>query len=265
MIGEERALINALNGGPGKPTFAPPRPFQKGIGGAPTLVQNAETAAQLALIARHGAEWFRGLGTAAEPGSALVTLTGAVAHPGVYEIPLGAALDDLVAAAGGLAAPVRAYLIGGYFGTWIDAADAPGLRLTNADLARLGGGLGARAIIALPASACGVTETARVARCLSGQSAGQCGPCVHGLDAIAGAMELLARGDGRQLPDLAALAADGARPWRLPAPGRERQADRQRTRGLRRRGAPPHRRPQVQRRRHRVLPIPASAAAGRPR
>jgi NADH:ubiquinone oxidoreductase subunit F (NADH-binding) len=202
VIGEERALINALNGGPGKPTFAPPRPFQKGLGGAPTLVQNAETVAHLALIARHGAEWFRGLGTADEPGSALVTLTGAVAHPGVYEIPLGASMDDLLTAAGGLAAPVRAYLIGGYFGTWIDAAHAPGLRLSNADLARLGGGLGARAIIALPQRACGITETARVARYLSGQSAGQCGPCVHGLDAIAGAMELLARGDGRQLEDL---------------------------------------------------------------
>jgi len=202
VIGEERALINALNGGPGKPTHAPPRPFQKGVGGAPTLVQNAETAAQLALVARHGAEWFRGLGTAAEPGSALVTLTGAVTHPGVYEIPLGATLDDLIAAAGGLAAPIRAYLIGGYFGTWIDAAHAAGLRLTNADLAPLGGGLGARAIIALPATACGVTETARVARYLAEQSAGQCGPCVHGLAAIAGGMELLARGDGRQLTDI---------------------------------------------------------------
>ena len=265
VIGEERALINALNGGPGKPTFAPPRPFQKGIGGAPTLVQNAETAAQLALIARHGAEWFRGLGTAAEPGSALVTLTGAVANPGVYEIPLGAALEDLLAAAGGLAAPVRAYLIGGYFGTWIDAAHAPGLRLTNADLARLGGGLGARAIIALPASACGLTETARVARWLSGQSAGQCGPCVHGLDAIAGAMELLARGDGRQLPDLAR--------WLQMVPGRgacrhpdgsakliasalEVFGDEVRRHTIDRKctgdGTP-------------VLPIPASTTAGRPR
>ncbi len=202
VIGEERALINALNGGPGKPTYAPPRPFQKGVGGAPTLVQNAETAAQLALIARHGADWFRSLGTDAEPGSALVTLTGAVAHPGVYEIPLGALLDDLVAAAGGLSAPARAYLIGGYFGTWIDAARTSGLRLSNADLAPLGGGLGARAIVALPESACGLTETARVARYLSEQSAGQCGPCVHGLAAIAGGMELLARGDGRQLPDI---------------------------------------------------------------
>jgi NADH:ubiquinone oxidoreductase subunit F (NADH-binding) len=202
VIGEERALVNAVNGGPGKPTMAPPRPFEKGVNGAPTLVQNAETAAQLALIARHGARWFRALGTADEPGSALVTLQGAVGRPGVYEIPLGAALEDLLAAAGGLRGPVRAYLIGGYFGTWIDASDAVGLRLSNADLRPLGGGLGARAIVALPTSACGIAETARVARWLAGESAGQCGPCVHGLDAIAGGMERLARGDGRQLEDI---------------------------------------------------------------
>jgi NADH:ubiquinone oxidoreductase subunit F (NADH-binding) len=202
VVGEERALINALNGGPGKPTNSPPRPFQKGVSGRPTHVQNAETSAQLALIARHGAEWFRALGTDAEPGSALVTLTGAVTHPGVYEIPLGATIDDLLAAAGGITEPVRAYLIGGYFGSWIDASDAVGLRLTNADLAPLGGGLGARAIVALPATACGLSETARVARYLSDESAGQCGPCIHGLDAIAGGMERLARGDGRQLADI---------------------------------------------------------------
>ena len=202
VIGEERALINAINGGPGKPTHAPPRPFEKGVDGAPTLLQNAETAAQLALIARHGAEWFRALGTPEEPGSALVTLTGAVAHPGVYEIPLGAALEDLLAAAGGLTGPIRAYLVGGYFGTWIDAADAIGMRLSNADLKARGGGLGARAIVALPVSACGLTETARVARYLSEESAGQCGPCIYGLDAIAGGLERLARGDGRELPNI---------------------------------------------------------------
>ena len=202
VIGEERALVNAINGGPGKPTAAPPRPFEKGVNGAPTLVQNAETAAQLALIARYGARWFRALGTDDEPGSALVTLQGAVARPGVYEIPLGATLEDLLGAAGGSREPVRAYLIGGYFGTWLDAADVAGIRLTNADLRPLGAGLGARAIVALPTTACGLTETARVARWLAGESAGQCGPCVHGLDAIAGGMERLARGDGRQLEDI---------------------------------------------------------------
>jgi NADH:ubiquinone oxidoreductase subunit F (NADH-binding) len=199
VVGEERALINALNGGPGKPTHAPPRPFEKGFGGAPTLVQNAETAAQLALIARYGAGWFRSLGTDEEPGSALVTLTGAVTRPGVYEIPIGASLQDLLVAADGLSAPVQAYLIGGYIGTWIGARDAEDLVLSNAALRPFGAALGARAIVALPESACGVAETARVARYMADQSAGQCGPCVLGLDAIAGGMERLARGDGGQL------------------------------------------------------------------
>jgi len=202
VVGEERALINALNGGPGKPTHAPPRPFEKGLGDAPTLVQNAETAAQLGLIARYGAGWFRGLGTDEEPGSALVTLSGAVVRPGVYEIPIGASLQDLLVAAGGLAAPVQAYLIGGYIGTWIGARDAERLVLSNAALRPLGAALGARAIVALPDSACGVAETARVARYMSDQSAGQCGPCLFGLDAIAGGMERLARGDGSQLEDI---------------------------------------------------------------
>ena len=202
VVGEERALIDALNGGPGKPTHAPPRPFEKGLDGAPTLVQNAETVAQMALIARHGAGWFRSLGTDQEPGSALVTLTGAVARPGVYEIPIGASLQDLLVAAGGLAAPVQAYLIGGYIGTWVSAREAEGLVLSNAALKPLGAALGARAIVALPDSACGVTETARVARFMADQSAGQCGPCLYGLDAIAGGMERLARGDGRQLADI---------------------------------------------------------------
>ncbi|MDX6388296.1 MAG: hypothetical protein QOD85_2098, partial [Gaiellaceae bacterium] len=89
VTGEETALIRFLNGGPAKPTFIPPRPFERGIGGAPTLVLNVETFAQVALIARYGSDWFRELGTMREPGSTLVTLTGAVQQPGVREIALG--------------------------------------------------------------------------------------------------------------------------------------------------------------------------------
>ncbi len=195
IAGEETALVQFLNGGPAKPTFTPPRPFERGVGGAPTLVQNAETLAHVALIARFGPGWFRRLGTAAEPGSILVTLSGAIARPGVYEVALGTPLRELLAQAGGPREAIQAYLIGGYFGTWIDAGIAEGLSLSEADLSRAGGALGARAIVALPASACGLAETARIARYLAGETAGQCGPCVHGLDAIAGALERLAAGD----------------------------------------------------------------------
>ena len=81
LAGEETALIRCLNGGPMKPTVTPPRPDQRGLGRRPTLVSNAETLAHVALIARHGARWFRELGTADHPGSALVTVGGAVERP----------------------------------------------------------------------------------------------------------------------------------------------------------------------------------------
>src|SRR5205807_5942897 len=187
VSGEETALVNRLGGGPAKPTFVPPRPFERGI-----LVQNVETLAQLALVARHGPHWFRSLGGEEEPGSALVTITGAVVRPGVYEVALGERLDRVLGAAGGPSEPLRALLVGGYFGGWVDASRAAWLRLLDADLRAAGAMLGARAIVALPATADGLRESARIARYLADESAGQCGPCVNGLAAIAGALERLA-------------------------------------------------------------------------
>jgi NADH:ubiquinone oxidoreductase subunit F (NADH-binding) len=192
VAGEETALVQFLNRGVAKPTFTPPRPFERGVGKAPTLVQNVETLAQLALIARFGPEWFRTVGTAAEPGSALVTISGAVAEPGVYEVALGAPLRELVALAGGVTEHVRAFLVGGFFGSWLGERDAAEAFLLEADLRRRGARLGARALVVLPTSACGICETARAMRYLADSSAGQCGPCVHGLDAIARSFERLA-------------------------------------------------------------------------
>jgi NADH:ubiquinone oxidoreductase subunit F (NADH-binding) len=192
VAGEETALVRAVGGGPPLPTFTPPRPFERGVDGAPTLVQNAETLAQLALVARYGAGWFRTLGTEEEPGTVLATLSGAVRRPGVYEAPLGTPIRDLLDWAGGETEPLSALLVGGYFGSWLPADDALGLRLLDSDLRSAGGGLGARAIVALPRSACGLLESAAVVRWLAGESAGQCGPCVHGLGAVAGAFERLA-------------------------------------------------------------------------
>jgi len=200
VAGEETALVAWLSGKPPRPTSTPPRPFERGVGGAPTLVQNVETLAHLALVARFGPTWFRALGTPDEPGTALATLSGAVRKPGVHEIPLGLPLADLVAAAGGATEPLSAFLVGGYFGTWLPAETALRLELLDAALRPHGASLGARAIVALPGSACGLRETARIVRYLADESAGQCGPCVNGLDAIAGALERLAE-PGRARPD----------------------------------------------------------------
>jgi NADH:ubiquinone oxidoreductase subunit F (NADH-binding) len=194
VAGQESALISHLNGGPAKPTFTPPMPFEAGIRRRPTLVDNVETLAHLALIARHGAEWFRQLGTTSQPGSALVTLSGPVAYPGVYEIEHGASLTSLIDAGGGATARPRAALLGGYGGTWIGGERLRDLSLSDEHLAPHGASLGAGVVLLLSEHACPVAEVVRAARWLAAESTGQCGPCVHGLDAIAATVQEIAVG-----------------------------------------------------------------------
>jgi len=196
VAGEESAVVNLLNGGPELPQFVPPRPYQRGYRRRPTLIQNAETLAQIALVARFGEHWYRELGTPADPGSVLVTISGAVDAPGVYEMAFGTPMVDLLEAAGGASERVRALLVGGYFGTWVDATQMMGLRLSREELRSVGCSLGSGVLIVLGESACGLHETARVIDYLAEQSAGQCGPCVHGLRAVADGVAALA--DGRR-------------------------------------------------------------------
>ncbi|MHB8492857.1 MAG: NADH-ubiquinone oxidoreductase-F iron-sulfur binding region domain-containing protein [Solirubrobacteraceae bacterium] len=194
VTGQETALVNHLNGGPAKPTSTPPMPFERGVRKRPTLVNNPETLAHIALIARYGRSWFRELGTAVQPGSMLVTLWGAVAHQGVYEVESGAPVTSLIEAAGGLTANVRAILVGGYAGGWVDGRELSSLALSDEQLAPFGARVGAGVVALLPDDACGLAESARVLRWLARESAGQCGPCVHGLDAVASAIADIVNG-----------------------------------------------------------------------
>ncbi len=193
VAGQETALVSALNGGPAKPMFTPPLPFERGVRGRPTLVQNVETLAHLALIARHGASWFRELGTPRDPGSALVTVSGAVARPGVYEIEHGMPLAELLEVTE-LTDGVAGVLVGGYFGTWLAEDVAHEVRLSGEHLSEYGASLGAGVIAVLGADACPIAETARIAAWFAAESAGQCGPCVNGLAAVAAAVHELATG-----------------------------------------------------------------------
>jgi NADH:ubiquinone oxidoreductase subunit F (NADH-binding) len=171
-----------------------PRSYGRGISGRPTLVQNVETLCDLALIGRFGADWYRSAGTDEEPGTTLVTVSGGVEQSGVYEIALGTGLPSVLAAAG--ADDVDAVLVGGYFGGWIPAPRIARTVLSVRSIRDAGGGLGAGIVFVMPrGGACGLTESARVARWLADENAGQCGPCVFGLDAIARAMRALVEGD----------------------------------------------------------------------
>lgn len=192
VTGEESALVSWLNHRPAVPILRTDKSVPLSVARRPVLVHNAETLSQIALIARHGPEWFRRLGTPDAPGSTLITVTGAVRSPGVLEIEFGTPVAEILGRVG-VDVELSAVLLGGYGGAWLDASRLatpyrPG-PLTDA-----GATLGVGVIVALPATSCGITETARLARYLAGESAGQCGPCVFGLPAIAGDLEQLAVG-----------------------------------------------------------------------
>jgi len=189
LAGEESALANRVEGGAALPRFTPPRIFERGVNGAPTLVQNVETLAQLALISRYGPAWFRTLGTEAEPGSMLTTVRQADGGGGVAEASIGTPIAELLRLR---EHPAQAVLVGGYHGAWLSAEQAGRLTLSNADLRPLGAAVGAGILAALPADRCGVVESARVVRYLALESAGQCGPCLNGLPLIADTLAKLA-------------------------------------------------------------------------
>ena len=193
VSGEETAIVRWLNGGDAKPT-TPPRPYERGVGRRPTLVDNVETLAHLAQIVRWGPEWFRSVGTGPEPGSTLITLSGAVERPGVYEVPVGASLARVLARAGTDPTRISGVLVGGYFGSWLTAEQATDAHLSCDHLARYGGGLGAGVVVALSHEVCGVVEAARVVSWLAASTAGQCGSCVHGMASLAETAGAVARG-----------------------------------------------------------------------
>lgn len=204
VASEETAIVSWLNGGDALPAFTPPRPYERGINRRPTLINNVESLAHVATIARRGAEWFREMGDSREPGTMLVTVSGAKVERRVAEVATGTTIGRLVTAAGLSLKGSAAVLVGGYFGSWLPAAEVASLPLTHAALRGAGAALGAGVLAVLPPKSCGLAETARVASYLAASSARQCGPCLNGLPAIAGAMNALAAGtwDERTWPAL---------------------------------------------------------------
>jgi NADH:ubiquinone oxidoreductase subunit F (NADH-binding) len=195
ISGEESAVVRRIEGGPALPRDRTVLTTASGVRGRPTLVNNVETLAHIALIARYGPKWFRSIGDLTQPGSMLVTLSGAVNKRCVIEVPTGAVLTDVIARYG-FSDPrtVRAVLLGGYHGSWIPTDGLAGIRLSTSALAPLGASPGAGIVHALGRDECGLARTADILGYLADQSARQCGPCRNGLPRLADVFDDLAYG-----------------------------------------------------------------------
>jgi NADH:ubiquinone oxidoreductase subunit F (NADH-binding) len=189
IAGEETAVTRFINGGPAKPTDKPPRPFQAGVHGLPTLVSNVETLANLPYLQRHGSAAFRSLGTSSSPGTFLATLTGASRPPGLYEIPHGLPFTELLALHGVSSDQVQGALLGGYFAGLLNRAVLD-VTLDHETLRGLNSGLGCGAISVITDD-CPVAVAASVLAYFDRENAGQCGSCFNGtaaMAAVAGAL-----------------------------------------------------------------------------
>ena len=198
VAGEARAIVRWLSGGPALPPGRRVPPTQHGVDGHPTFLSNAETYAQIAVLTGSGPAHYVSSGTAHEPGTTLLTIRGAVARPGVFEVPLGIDLNSALAAAA--ARPAAAVVIGGYHGSWI--SPTPDIRLSRTGLAPHGATLGAGVVLVLDDTTCAAGELARVASWLAGESARQCGPCRFGLPALANDLTAIVGGHRRAEPAL---------------------------------------------------------------
>ena len=192
VAGEESALVHWLGSGRSLPSFRPDKGTPLRIGRSGALVHNAETLAHVAMIARTGPDVFRAHGLVEDPGTSLITISGAVEHPGVVETDRGTPLMDIASRAVPQGRP-RGLLVGGYGGAWV-GPDRFATPYASLSLRAIGATAGVGIVVVLGPESCGLMESARVAHYLAGQSAGQCGPCVYGLPAIADDLTRLARG-----------------------------------------------------------------------
>ncbi|MGH8961642.1 MAG: NADH-ubiquinone oxidoreductase-F iron-sulfur binding region domain-containing protein [Jatrophihabitantaceae bacterium] len=190
VAGEETAVVRAIGGDEAKPLPKPPRPYEKGVGGRPTLVGNVESLARLGLALRPD--------VAARAGATILATVVSGNRAGLYEIAAGSTIADLLTLTRGASAgPPRAVLLGGFAGgIWgPDVLDAP---LSHDGLRARGALLGCGSVITVEADDCPVAAAADVVSYLNASSSGQCGSCVRGTEVLAQELIKLARGRGTE-------------------------------------------------------------------
>lgn len=200
LFGEEKALLEVIEGNEPLPRVLPP--YQVGLFAAhgrenPTVVNNAETLAHVPHIVREGADRFRSFGTEMSPGTMIFTLCGDVARPGVYELPLGLPMRQVVCDVGG-ATPgtIKAIFPGASHG--IVARARLDTSMDFDSMTAIGSGLGSAGFVVYDASACIVAATLGFVRFLTIESCAQCPACKHGSAEIAECLERIERGEGSE-------------------------------------------------------------------
>jgi NADH-quinone oxidoreductase subunit F len=178
ICGEETALFNSIEGKRGEPRSKPPFPVEVGLFGKPTLINNVETLANLPQIVLHGGTAYAAVGTKDSTGTRLFCLSGTVQRPGLYEVPHGTTLGELVDMAGGVpqGRTLHAILLGGAAGSLV-GPDALAMPLTFEDARAAGATLGSGVVMLFDETIDVAGILMRIARFFREESCGQCVPC----------------------------------------------------------------------------------------
>jgi NADH-quinone oxidoreductase subunit F len=188
VAGEETALISALAGDRGMPLIRPPYPAREGLGGAPTLVQNAETLAHVAWILAHSPDAFASVGSEESPGTKLVTIMGHVAEPGVLEVPLGTSVTEVVGMAGGGTGTTKAVFVGGPGGGAIDAGSLD-LAYDYEPIEAAGALIGSGSVLVVDSDTCMVDSARFFVDFSAREACGKAVPCRIGTRRLAEALD----------------------------------------------------------------------------
>ena len=205
VCGEETALFQSIEGFRGEPRNKPPFPVEVGLFGKPTAVNNVETLFNVLDVVDEGGKEYADTGTQDSTGTRLFCVSGAVARPGLYELPFGSTLRELLELAG--AEPPKAVLLGGAAGAFV-GPDLLDLRLTYEDTREAGVTLGSGVVIVYDEQSDVVAALLRIAEFFRDESCGQCVPCRVGTVRQEEALHRLAEGRAHsdELQTLAELA-----------------------------------------------------------
>jgi NADH-quinone oxidoreductase subunit F len=215
LVGEETVLLRALEGRRAMPEQRPPYPTEKGLFDHPTLVHNVATLACVPWIVVNGADAFRAIGDPDEPGTVLVQVSGAVANPGIVEVPTGTTISAIVRLAGGVeTGPAKAYLVGGPSGGLLPVERSL-THYTFAALREAGARVGSGSIVVADEGTCLVDLVRLLVRYSADEACGKSIPCRIGLRRVSEVGERITAGrarpaDGELLADLAADVAASA-------------------------------------------------------